>query len=92
MDCEFKQSFAEIIRELIKEGRTVIAVSHDVEFCAEYADACAMIFGGETACIKNTREFFLSNVFYTTSVCRMTRGIIKNAVLPRDVINCLKEK
>lgn len=92
MDCEFKQSFAKIIGELIKEGRTVIAVSHDVEFCAEYADACAMIFDGETACIKNTREFFLSNVFYTTSVCRMTRGIIKNAVLPRDVINCLKEK
>lgn len=92
MDCEFKRCFAQIIKKLVKEGRTVIAVSHDVEFCAEYADFCAMIFDGETACLKNARDFFWSNVFYTTSVCRMSRGIIKNAVLTEDVINCLNEK
>lgn len=92
MDAGFKSTFAGIIRELCNKGCTVIMISHDVEFCAKYADYCAMVFDGETAASAESREFFNNNRFYTTSASRMARGIIKNAVTDEDICLCLKEK
>ena len=38
MDSFFKQKFARVLKRLQTEGVTVVMVSHDVEFCARYAD------------------------------------------------------
>ena len=92
MDGEFKVRFAEIIKKLTQGGCTVIMISHDVEFCAKYADFCAMLFDGEIAAAAPAREFFLKNRFYTTAACRIARGIIKGAVTDGDIKKCLKEK
>ena len=43
-----KEEFAEIMGNLKLNGVTIIMVSHDIEFCAEYADSCAMFFDGNT--------------------------------------------
>ena len=41
-DAEFKVSFANILKKLLKQGVTILMVSHDVSFCAEYAHRCGM--------------------------------------------------
>ncbi len=92
MDAEFKEDFADIISTLKKNGCTVIMISHDVEFCAKYADLCAMLFDGEIAAAEPSRTFFNQNRFYTTAASRMARGIIKNAVTDEDICLCIKEK
>ncbi len=92
MDAEFKSDFAEIINSLKKRGCTVIMISHDVEFCAKYADLCAMLFDGEIASASSAHRFFNENRFYTTAAGRMARGIIENAVTDEDIRLCLKEK
>ena len=46
LDAEFKQVFAVILKTLQRRSVTVFMVSHDVEFCAEYADRCALFFDG----------------------------------------------
>ena len=46
MDGFYKQKLAGILRSLTGEGRTILMVSHDIEFCAEFGDTCALFFYG----------------------------------------------
>ena len=92
LDNDFKEEFAGILRLLKSKGKTIVMVSHDIEFLANHADYCAMVFDGKISSYSMAREFFLSNVFYTTYACRIARGIIKNALTCEDVIECLKAK
>ncbi len=91
MDGEYKLEFAKILKELKNQGCTVIIVSHDVEFCAEHADFCAMLFDGRIAAAKPAHSFFDQNRFYTTSASRMANGIINGAVTKEDIVECLKD-
>ena len=86
LDAEFKKTFARIIRRLTKRGVCVIMVSHDAEFCASFADRCAMFFDGAIVAEGTPREFFSSGSFYTTSASRMARGLLPGAITPEDVI------
>ncbi|MDD6188487.1 MAG: ATP-binding cassette domain-containing protein [Clostridiales bacterium] len=86
LDAEFKQIFAVIIKTLLRRGVTVFMVSHDVEFCAEYADRCALFFDGGIVTEGTPREFFSGNNFYTTSVNRMARGFLPEAVTAAELI------
>ena len=80
MDSIFKGEFAEILRGLCREGVTVVMVSHDVEFCAEYADVAGLFFDGQLITTGTPQALFGSNSFYTTAVSRMSRHVFRNAV------------
>ena len=86
LDAEFKQIFAVILKTLQRRGVTVFMVSHDVEFCAAYADRCALFFDGNIVSQGRPREFFDRNSFYTTSANRIARDLLPEAVTPRDVM------
>lgn len=89
LDACFKRKLAMILKSLQKNGMTVLMVTHDIEFCAEYADICAMFFDGKIVSEAPPRKFFAENNFYTTSAKRMADGLIENAVLDKDVIRAL---
>ena len=91
MDGEFKRRFGELLSRLKAEGKTIFLVSHDIEFCAQCADCCALLFRGEIVCRSVPRKFFSGNFFYTTAAARLSRGMIENAVLTGEVIECLKQ-
>ncbi|MBR5701962.1 MAG: ATP-binding cassette domain-containing protein, partial [Oscillospiraceae bacterium] len=86
LDAEFKQVFAVILKTLQRRGVTVFMVSHDVEFCAAYADRCALFFDGNIVSEGRPRQFFSGNSFYTTSANRMARSFLPEAVTPTDVM------
>ena len=89
LDAEYKQVFAAILRKLTEAGAAVVLVSHDVEFCAEHADNCALFFDGAIVTENTPREFFSGNSFYTTSANRMARHILPDAVTAGDIIRAL---
>ena len=86
LDAEFKQVFAVIIKTLLRRGVTIFMVSHDVEFCAEHADRCALFFDGGIVTEGTPRDFFSGNNFYTTSTNRMARSFLPEAVTAADLI------
>ncbi len=90
-DSVFKKQYAKIINSLCEQGITVIAVSHDTGFCAEYAHMCAMIFDGQCITQKESREFFASNFFYTTAANKIARQFFPFAVTDREVIELCKK-
>ncbi len=86
MDAHFKEEFADILSDLKASGVTIIMVSHDIEFCAQYADRCALMFDGKVTSVGRPREFFKGKNFYTTSANRMARTCLPDAVLAEDII------
>ena len=91
IDSFFKETFAGILADLKKQGITIVMVSHDVEFCARYADVVSMFFDGQILTTDSPRRFFGSNSFYTTAAHRMSRHVFEGAVTAEDVIRLYKE-
>ena len=87
-DAEFKRSFALILRKLCNQGVTVLMVSHDVAFCAEYAHRCGLFFDGNIVAEGVGEEFFSGNSFYTTPANRMARHLLPKAVTVEQIIRC----
>ena len=86
LDGEFKQVFAQILYDLLRRGVTILMVSHDIEFCAQYAHRCALFFDGNIVSSAAPRRFFSGNSFYTTAANRMARHKLPGAVTAEDVI------
>lgn len=86
LDALFKKKLAGILLNLKIRGISIIMVSHDIEFCAQYSDNCAFLFDGEIISKDEPRAFFSGNNFYTTSANRIARHIIPNAITTDDVI------
>lgn len=89
MDAFFKEKLAEILSVLKGSGKTIIMVSHDIEFCAAHADRCGMFFDGRIISENTPRNFFSKNNFYTTSASRMSGSLIPDAVLDEDILASL---
>ena len=88
-DAEFKDEFANILKELLNAGVCILMVSHDIEFCAKYADTCALFFDGNIVTSSTPQAFFSGNSFYTTSANRIARDIIPDAVTTENVIDAI---
>ena len=88
MDPGFKPEFAALISELKNQGKAIFMVSHDVEFAAEYADTCGLLFDGEIVAQSPAGEFFAGNNFYTTGTNRMVRKYLPKAVTVKEVTGC----
>ena len=91
IDSFFKETLAIILCKLKEQGVTIVIVSHDVEFCAKYADQVSMFFDGQILTTDTPRRFFGANSFYTTAANRMSRHVFRNAVTAEDVILLYKK-
>ena len=86
LDAAFKQELAMILQRLLRDGVTIVMVSHDIEFCAEYAHRCALFFDGGIVAEAAPRAFFSGNSFYTAAANRIGRDVIPEAVTVGDII------
>lgn len=90
MDALFKQKFGQLLKSIVAKGKTVLIVSHDIEFCAEFADNCAMFFNGTVTACGAPKEVFLGNSFYTTAANRIARSIVPGAVSVEDIVKAVR--
>ena len=86
LDAAFKRGLASLLHRLCAQGVAILLVSHDVEFCAEHASRCALLFDGSIVSDGAPRDFFSSGRFYTTAVSRIARGLLPDAVTVSDLI------
>ena len=91
IDSFFKETFATVLNKLKSQGITILMVSHDVEFCAKYADRVSMFFDGQVLTTDTPQNFFGGNSFYTTAANRMSKHIFKNAVTDENVVELYKK-
>ena len=85
LDNLLKMKFGELLKRLASNGRTLIFVSHDIEFCSRFANRCIMFFDGGISGEGTPRKLFSGNNFYTTAANRMARSYFVDGILPEDI-------
>lgn len=86
LDNGFKMQLGDMLRKLQKRGKTIVVVSHDIEFCAVAGDRVALLFDGEVAMVGDVRSYMSDNNFFTTAASRISRNILDGAVTVREVL------
>lgn len=89
IDPEFKLEYGDILKQLKTRGKTIIIVSHDIEWEARISDRCALMFDGSIAAVEPVKDFFSGNHFYTTSAARIAGGMVENAITVEDILKTL---
>ena len=90
IDAFSKKVLGEILADLKAQGMTVVIVTHDIEFAAEYGDRCGMFFDGQIVSIADPVRFFAANNYYTTAASRISRGLYRNAVTVDMVVELMQ--
>lgn len=94
LDPYYKKELGELLQKLCHkevDGITILLVTHDVEFTAEYADCCGLLFDGELSALQEAREFLAGNYFYTTGVNKLMREVAPELVTMEEVVSCIME-
>ena len=86
LDNEFKMQLSGMLRKLQSRGKTIVVVSHDIEFCAVAGDRAALLFDGEVATVSDVRSYMSDNNFFTTAASRISRNVLDCAVTVQDVL------
>lgn len=89
IDPEFKLEYGDILKQLKTRGKTIIIVSHDIEWEARISDRCALMFDGSIAAVEPVKDFFSGNHFYTTAAARIAGGMVENAITVEDILKTL---
>jgi len=92
MDRDSKEIFKDILRGLSELGKTIIMVSHDMEFAAQIANYMGLMFQGRVDLLTDSRSFFEDNQFYTTELNRIARNVSKHIIIGEDVERYAKKK
>ncbi len=64
LDIFLKDDFAKLFNELKRQGKTILVVTHDIDFCKKVADRCGMFAQGELIGVGDAEEFFKNTKFY----------------------------
>lgn len=86
IDAWSKRQLGNLLKDLRRQGITVLMVTHDVEFAAEVSDRCGLFFDHEITSVDTPEEFFCNNNYYTTAANRISRQQYENAITCEEVI------
>ncbi|WP_054835372.1 energy-coupling factor ABC transporter ATP-binding protein [Methanobrevibacter arboriphilus] len=86
LDPIFKKNLGDKFQKLQKNGLSIVMVTHDIDFAADYSSRSFLIFDGKIQ-VDTTppKDMFYNNNFYTTFVNRMVKNYIPNCVTLKDL-------
>ena len=85
LDAYSRLRLADLLRRLASQGKTVLCVTHDVEFAAAVSHGCALLFDGVLLASGAPHPFFTGNTFYTTAAARMASGLTPGAIFVEEI-------
>lgn len=87
LDPFAKQLLGNVLQQLMQQqDLAIVLVSHDIEFAAQFASRCALLFDGSITCEGAPNVFFSDLYFYTTAIHRLVRDDLPWAVTMKDVL------
>ncbi|TCP53837.1 energy-coupling factor transport system ATP-binding protein [Tumebacillus sp. BK434] len=91
LDAGQKDSLGAWLSSFLEQGGTVVLITHDVEFAAEYADQIVLIDDGTVAAAGPPQEMLTRGMFYAPQVGRVFRGVAENIVTLQDGVKFLTQ-
>lgn len=85
LDPTTKHRFGELLRHVHQQGTAIVMASHDMDFCAQYAEKCTFMFNGQVNPPVSSREFFTRNFLFTTAINRLLSDQVPGVLFGTDV-------
>ncbi len=87
----YKMRLAAYLRKLKDKGKTIVIVTHDMEFVAEVCDRVAIMFEGQIAQDGPTREILSGGLHFTTDINRMFHGMASPLKIDEAACICFEK-
>uniref|UniRef100_UPI004026FA48 ABC transporter ATP-binding protein n=1 Tax=Eubacterium sp. TaxID=142586 RepID=UPI004026FA48 len=81
-----KLEVKKLLFDLKNQGKSIIMVSHDLDFVGDVADYVSFLSDAIISKAGSRREVFSSLNFYTTQVRRITKRYLESAVSMEDIV------
>lgn len=91
MDVYIKKRLGQILKDIQKNGVTIILVTHDTEFAADFCDRFVLMFDGEIMCDGNIDDVMSDGIYYTTSINKLFRYKNKHVFTLNDALKAFKD-
>jgi energy-coupling factor transporter ATP-binding protein EcfA2 len=91
LDAGQKDSLGSWLRAYIGQGGTVVLITHDIEFAAEYSHHVVLIDDGVVAAEGTPQDMLARGMFYAPQVGRVFRGVAEEIVTLEDGVNYLRD-
>ncbi|WP_086313479.1 energy-coupling factor transport system ATP-binding protein [Enterococcus sp. 7F3_DIV0205] len=85
-----KKQLISLLKQLSEQGKTILVVTHDLDFAAELSDRCGLFFQNDLLTTATPTQFFGNHTFYTTAASRISRDLFSNLVTTDEVIAAYK--
>lgn len=85
IDPQRKALLVKRLQTLQASGVSLIIATHDVNFVAEVADRCVLLFDGQISASDEPPQFLSNNLFYTTTINRLVRQQLPTAIRWEEV-------
>ncbi len=80
VDFRLKAELGRFLQREAEKGSTVIVVTHDVEFAAEFAARTVMMFSGRIVSDGEKHDVLGKSVFYSPQIGKICRGICEGVL------------
>ena len=86
MDPYNKTILAEHLKKLHQDGITILMVTHDLEFAAQYGKQGMMLFDGDLTGNMPMKQLLSENFFYTTPISKVMRSIVEQPIICEEEV------
>ena len=81
LDSRVKHNLGDFLKKLVEQkGISIVLVTQDVEFAAEFSDRIILLSEGRILQEGTAREVLNGNLFYSTTINKIFRGIVDGIV------------
>lgn len=89
MDADSKERLGNLIRKISESGKSIVIITHDSDFAADYSDRTLMMFNGEITAFGKSIDILYDSIYYSPQVSKVFKKKCK-IINSKDAINLLK--
>lgn len=89
MDADSKERLGILIRKISETGKSVVIITHDSDFAADYSDRTLMMFNGEITAFGKSIDILYDSIYYSPQVSKVFKKKCK-IINSKDAIDLLK--
>jgi len=90
LDAHLKNEMGGYLLDLAADGVSILIVTHDIEFVAEYARRVMIMFAGEIVADGDKRAMMNNSLYYAPQLNKMFRGFYEGVITFQDALDTLK--
>jgi energy-coupling factor transport system ATP-binding protein len=92
LDNSLKEKIGVILQKLKEREKTIIVVTHDIEFAGEYLENISLMFKGSIVQTGNKYEVLGKGIYYSTQMNKLFDGFVDNIVTLNDAKNIITNR